>query len=697
MTTPQDLDERFRAAVAELAASENRRGAAEPVRDGSRLSGERATALFDAQLTARHLDLAARWLLSFGEAYRSIGSAGHEGDAAVAAAVHATDPALLQPRSVAFLLARAAGGSEVARDVLRGVVASAYDPGSGGRLAVPGSAAFNVVPSTIDPSAHLPRAFGLAAALTGGGRKGRDPDAIVVASFCAGSVDDTALTAALTAAGRYDHHGVPLPLLLICEDDGLAGDWPQVSLSARPGLRYTTADGCDLAAAYDAATDAADWVREHRRPAVLQLSTVRLLTATADTARDPLLRTAALLVEAGLTTPDDVLARYDELGWQIRKLAEEVIAEPKLASGADIVAPLAPRRPLRVARAVADAASRATGPAAGARHAAFAGRLPEDAGPLTLAQTLDAALTDALVTQPGAVAVGSGDDDVTTFGLALGAGLAAQLPIVEVGDVRRVADQLGGEAATLLFRSAGAYRNPMVIRLPGLARDPAQPDTGPDGDGQGDDVVPVLSDVPGLVVAVPARPADAAALLRSCLASAAVDGSVCVLVEPVAGYHLRDLHESGDNGWLAPYAAPAKWAAGHIPAGRARTYGVGSADDLTILTFGNGVRMSLRAAHGLALEGYGSRVVDLRWLAPLPVADLVRESAATGRVLIVDETRRTGGVGETVLAALVDGGFVGAVRRIAAADTFVPPGPAARHVLIGANAITQGAHALLTG
>jgi 2-oxoisovalerate dehydrogenase E1 component len=122
---------------------------------------------------------------------------------------------------------------------------------------------------------------------------------------------------------------------------------------------------------------------------------------------------------------------------------------------------------------------------------------------------------------------------------------------------------------------------------------------------------------------------------------------------------------------------------------------VGNAADLTIVTFGNGLRMSLRVAARLAEEGYGSRVVDLRWLSPLPAADLVREASATGRVLIVDETRRSGGVGEGILAALVDGGFVGAARRIASADSLIPLGPAAQHVLVGEDAITQGAHALL--
>jgi 2-oxoisovalerate dehydrogenase E1 component len=124
-------------------------------------------------------------------------------------------------------------------------------------------------------------------------------------------------------------------------------------------------------------------------------------------------------------------------------------------------------------------------------------------------------------------------------------------------------------------------------------------------------------------------------------------------------------------------------------------YALGSAEDLTIITFGNGVRMSLRAAAQLAEEGIGSRVIDLRWLSPLPVADIIRESAATGRVLVVDETRRSGGVGEGVLAALVDAGYVGVARRVASVDSFIPLGPAARHVLVAEDAVTQGARGLL--
>jgi 2-oxoisovalerate dehydrogenase E1 component len=131
----------------------------------------------------------------------------------------------------------------------------------------------------------------------------------------------------------------------------------------------------------------------------------------------------------------------------------------------------------------------------------------------------------------------------------------------------------------------------------------------------------------------------------------------------------------------------------HVPVGSGRTYGAGT--DLTIATFGNGLPMSLRAARTLEQEGVGVRVLDLRWLAPLPVGDLLREATATGRVLVVDETRRTGGVSEGVVTALVDAGFPGRVARVASVDSYVPLGDAARLVLVSEEQVVEAAGALV--
>ncbi|SCL68474.1 2-oxoisovalerate dehydrogenase E1 component [Micromonospora citrea] len=823
VTTPQDLDDRFREALAALAAPQQRRDPARPVTDDATLTGARVLDLFDAQVTSRQLDLAGRWLRSFGEGFYTIGSAGHEGNAAVAAALRAGDPALLHYRSGAFYCVRAgqaaeaaraaapdeavppdqpappsqpgapdAGGpaadgdaagthdpgpdqpaaedrplppgyAEAARDVLRGMVASSREPIAGGRHKVFGRADLAVVPTTSTIASHLPRAVGMGLAverlrrLDTAGRRAGDavrvgsgggathapwpPDAIVVCSFGDASVNHASATAAFNTAGWYDHTGLRIPVLFVCEDNGLGisvrspKGWVETTLRSKPGIRYFAADGGDLVRAYEVAAEAAAWVRRHRRPAVLHLSTVRLMGhagADAETAyrgadeiaadldRDPLVGTARLLVGAGVATGEELLARYDEIGWQVRRIAEEVLDEPKLATPAEVVAPLAPRRPARVARAIADAAARAGGSGAAARAEAFGGKPPELAGPLTLAQSINAALADGMLDHPqmavfgedvgvkgGVYGVTKGLrdrfgaarvfdtllDETSILGLGLGAGLAGMLPVPEIqylAYLHNAEDQLRGEAATMRFFSQGAFRNPMVVRVAGLAYQ-----EGFGGHFHNDNSVAVLRDVPGLVIAVPARPDDAAPMLRTCLASAAVDGSVCVFLEPIALYHTRDLYADGDNEWLSDYAEPGAWTGGHVPVGRARVYGVGSAEDVTIITFGNGVRMSLRAAATLADEGIGTRVVDLRWLAPLPVADVIREAAATGRVLVVDETRRSGGVGEGVIAALVDAGYVGAARRVAGVDSFVPLGPAARQVLVSEEAITQGARTLL--
>ncbi|MEU8423070.1 thiamine pyrophosphate-dependent enzyme [Micromonospora sp. NPDC048835] len=903
VTTPQDLDDRLRETLAALPAAERRRDPADPVTDDAPLTGAQVLDLFDAQVTSRQLDLASRWLRSFGEGFYTIGSAGHEGNAAVAAALRPTDPALLHYRSGAFFCLRAAqaaadpalaaaadpalaaaadpalaaaadpalaaadgsadpqlitqrarssdqvptagsdearitdrtlsgdgaatagsdgvritdralstgsapsaepgssvdGGptrdrhstadprlsesepsgaeqssasvaangfaayADAARDVLRGMVASSEEPIAGGRHKVFGRADLAIVPTTSTIASHLPRAVGMGLAVerlrrldsagrrTGAGvRVGSGAgaahapwptDAIVVCSFGDASVNHASATAAFNTAGWYDHAGLRIPVLFVCEDNGLGisvrspEGWVEATLRAKPGVRYFSADGADPVRTYAVAAEAAAWVRRNRRPAVLHLRTVRLMghagadaesayrspaELAADLDRDPVAATARLLVDAGVATGEELLARYDETGWQVRRLAEEVLGELKLASAADVVSALAPRRPVRVARAVADAAARASGPGAGARAEAFGGKPPELAGPMTLAQSINAALADGMLDHPqmavfgedvaakgGVYGVTKGLrdrfgaarvfdtllDETSVLGLGLGAGLAGMLPVPEIqylAYLHNAEDQLRGEAATMSFFSQGAFRNPMVVRVAGLAYQ-----EGFGGHFHNDNSVAVLRDVPGLVVAVPARPDDAAPMLRTCLASAAVDGSVCVFLEPIALYHTRDLYTEGDGEWLAGYPEPGGWVAGHVPIGRARVYPVGSADDLTIITFGNGVRMSLRAAAVLAEEGVGTRVVDLRWLAPLPVADIIRESSATGRVLVVDETRRSGGVGEGVIAALVDAGYVGAARRVAGVDSFVPLGPAARHVLVSAEAITDGARTLL--
>jgi 2-oxoisovalerate dehydrogenase E1 component len=278
-------------------------------------------------------------------------------------------------------------------------------------------------------------------------------------------------------------------------------------------------------------------------------------------------------------------------------------------------------------------------------------------------------------------------DEQSILGLALGCGVSGLLPMPEIqylAYLHNAEDQLRGEAATLPFFSNGQYRNPMVARVAGYGYQ-----KGFGGHFHNDDAVAVLRDIPGIVVASPSRPDDAAAVLRTCIAAASVDGTTCVFLEPIALYHTRDLFDAADGAWAAPYPAPDD----HAPIGSARVHGDG--DDLTIITFANGTYMSLRVARRLASDGIDARVLDIRWLVPLPVADILREAQATGRVLIVDETRRSGGVSEGIVSALVDSGFDGAVMRVTSHDSFIPLGEAANHVLLQEPEIEAAARELV--
>jgi 2-oxoisovalerate dehydrogenase E1 component len=737
----QQLDRNFRERL--LAPRGHRPAAAvdldAPIRVGTRLTGRLALALFEAMLASRHADLAARYLRQVGPGLYTISSAGHESNAAIAAAMRPTDPALLHYRSGAFYCTRAhqVPGSTPVQDILLGLVAAADEPIAGGRHKVFGNAALAVIPQTSTIASHLPRAIGVGFAIDRaeriGVRSAWPSDAIAVCSFGDASLGHSTAVGALNAAEHTVHQGLPMPVLFCCEDNGFGisvrtpPDWVKTAWSSRPHLRYFSGDGVDISGTYDAALAAVEHIRESRRPAFLHLRCVRFLghagtdaevayRTTAeiheDLARDPLVHAARLLVEAGIAEPSELLGKYDAVAAEVRRLADAVTAHRQLSSASEVMAPIAHRQPEAVATDVARAGSPE------ARLSAFGGRLPEEAGPLTLAGSINATLADALATRPGLLVFGEDVgrkggvygitrglrrrfgaarvfdtllDEQTILGVALGCGVSGLLPVPEIqylAYLHNAEDQLRGEAATLSFFSAGRYRNPMVVRIAGYGYQ-----KGFGGHFHNDDAVAVLRDIPGLVVASPSRPDDAAAMLRTCLAAASVDGSVCVFLEPIALYHTRDLYTTGDDAWLAPYPAPAKWSEQHAAIGSARVNGDGT--DLTMITFGNGAYMSLRVQRRLADEGIQARVVDIRWLAPLPATDIIREAEASGRVLIVDETRRSGGVSEGIVSALVDASFDGTIKRVTSEDSFVPLGDAANHVLLQESQIEAAARSLV--
>jgi 2-oxoisovalerate dehydrogenase E1 component len=695
--------------------------------------------IFTAQVQSRVLDHTARWLRSRGHGYYTIGSAGHESNAAVAAALRPTDPALLHYRSGGFYCARALQrpGHDAVADVLAGMLALADEPIAGGRHKVFGHHALAVIPQTSTIASHLPRALGVAFAIGRARRIGVTThwpeDALAVCSFGDASANHSTAQGAINAACYTAHHGLPVPLLLVCEDNGWGisvptpATWIEANFSTRPGLRYEQVDGTDPAAVHSTTAALADHVRATGGPALLHLRTVRYLghagsdveagyrssaSIRRDHERDPLLGTARALVACGQGTPDSIIDHYLSVRAAVRETALGMVGSTPIESAAQVVAPLSARRPDLVRATVAGGAADDED-----RRRAFEGKLPESEGPLTLAETINRTLADLLAATPNALVFGEDVgakggvygvtrglqrrfgaarvfdsllDEQSILGLAIGAGVSGLVTIPEIqylAYLHNAEDQLRGEAASLAFFSSGKFRNPLVVRIAGYAYQ-----KGFGGHFHNDNAVAVLRDIPGLVIASPAHPSDAAAMLRTCTAAAAIDGTVSAFLEPIALYHTRDLFEDGDGVWTAPYGPPTEWAKQHVALGDGRL--VRDGDDVLVVTWANGLYLSLRAARRLAADGVSCRVFDLRWLAPLPIDQIVAHAREVGRVLVVDETRHSGGVGEGVVAGLVDAGYTGPIGRVAAHDSFVPLGDAANLVLIGEDDIIDAAHAL---
>ena len=711
----------------------------EAIAEGSALDARAFGELFESQLVSRHLDLMARVLRVQNKVFYTIGSSGHEGNAMVARLTRHTDPAFLHYRSGGFMAERfrKLPGMDPVMDSALSFAASKDDPASGGRHKVWGSKPLWVLPQTSTIASHLPKAFGTAVAIEQARRIGHalpvPDDSIVICSFGDASSNHATAQTAFNAAAWTAYQKLPAPVLFVCEDNGIGisvktpDGWIARNFAHRPDLDYFAADGLDLAAGYGDVQRAVEHCRRTRRPTFLHLRTTRIMghagtdfeiewrsieELCAVEATDPLLRSAAIALESGLMSKDEVLALYEATRAKCFAAAEDADRRPRLSTLEEVMAPLAPYTP----GAVAAEAARAD--YAGRREQAFGGeaKLPENAGPKHLAIQINAALHDLFAKYPEALLFGEDVaqkggvytvtrglqkafgprrvfntllDETIILGLAQGYANMGLLPLPEIQYLayfHNAGDQIRGEAASLQFFSNGQYRNPMVMRIASLGYQ-----RGFGGHFHNDNSITALRDIPGLVVGCPSRGDDAATMLRTLMALAKVDGRVCAFLEPIALYMTKDLYEAGDGGWLTTYPAPGQAMA----PGEERVYHP-EADDLLILTFGNGVPMSLRAARAIeAAHGWKVRVVDLRWLVPLNEAAIARHAAECARILVVDEGRRSAGVGEGIITAITEAGLgTRSLRRVVGADTFTPLAGAAFLVIPSDEEIVAAAAAL---
>lgn len=698
----------------------------EPVLDGSACSARDFDELFRSQLISRHLDLMARVLRVQQKVFYTIGSSGHEGNAMVARLTRHTDPAFLHYRSGGFMAERfrKLPGMDPIMDSALSFAASKEDPISGGRHKVWGSKPLWVLPQTSTIASHLPKALGTAIAVEQAKRIGHaspiPDDSIVICSFGDASSNHASAQTAFNTAQWTAYQKLPAPVLYVCEDNGIGisvktpTGWVNNAFRHRDGLDYFYADGLDIAEGYGQVQAAVEHCRRTRRPTFLHLRTTRIMghagtdfeiewrsfeELMAVEATDPLLRSAEIALQSGWMSKQDVLDLYEATRAKCFAAAEDADRRPKLETLEEVIAPLAPYTPdaVRAEARRADYAER--------RLAVFGSeqKLPEKQPPRHLAIQINNALHDLFCKYPESLLFGEDVaqkggvytvtkglqkafkgarvfntllDETMILGLAQGFANLGMLPLPEIQYLayfHNACDQIRGEACSLQFFSNGQYSNPMVMRVASLGYQ-----RGFGGHFHNDNSITALRDIPGLLVGCPSRGDDAVTMLRSMMALAKVDGRVCAYLEPIALYMTKDLYEAGDGLWQTSYPEPSE----AMEIGAERVY-FPENSDVVVFTFGNGVPMSLRAARQIEQTlNWKVRVVDLRWLQPLNADAIAKHAGECKRILVVDEGRRSAGVGEGVITAIVESGH-GAkpLRRVVGADTYTPLAGAAFAVI----------------
>lgn len=239
-------------------------------------------------------------------------------------------------------------------------------------------------------------------------------------------------------------------------------------------------------------------------------------------------------------------------------------------------------------------------------------------------------------------------------GMGIGAALTGLRPIVDLtiaSFVYLASDQIINQAAKLRFMTGGQLRVPIVFRactfynISNAAQHADRP-------------YPFFMNVPGLKIVAPATPSDMKGLLKS-----AIRDDDPVLVFEDMNLWARKEKVPTDPDYL-------------VPIGRADIKRAGN--DVTIISIAACLSKALAAADILAKEGISAEVIDLRTLAPLDKETLLRSVARTGRVVIVDNSHRTGSVASEIAAVIAEDGFESLrkpIQRVTTPPVHIPAAP----------------------
>ncbi|WP_112324423.1 alpha-ketoacid dehydrogenase subunit alpha/beta [Oceanibium sediminis] len=243
------------------------------------------------------------------------------------------------------------------------------------------------------------------------------------------------------------------------------------------------------------------------------------------------------------------------------------------------------------------------------------------------------------------------------LGSALGASMLGMRPVVEImwGDFVLVAlDQIVNQMTNLRYLTSGRSSAPLVVRMqhgvtPGSCAQHSQ------------SLEAMFFHVPGIRIGLPSTAQDAYDMLRSAIAH---DDPV-ILIESRLFY--QDKAQITVGGPVQPIGGLAQRREGK---------------DVALISWSTGMPVVEKAADALAAEGIDASVIDMRWLSPLPLEELIAAVEASGRAaVIVHEANLTGGVGAELALNLREAGL-DRVTRVATPDVRMPASPALQAALL---------------